>query len=40
VAYEGLYDELPEPRQDTVPTEAMRRGDFSALLSQTYHAVP
>lgn len=34
VAYEGLYDEFPEPRQDTVPTEAMRRGDFSALLSE------
>jgi outer membrane receptor protein involved in Fe transport len=34
IAYEGLYDQFPEPRQDTVPTEAMRRGDFSALLSQ------
>jgi hypothetical protein len=34
VAYEGLYDEFPEPRQDTVPTEAMRRGDFSLLLGQ------
>jgi hypothetical protein len=34
VAYEGLYDEFPEPRQDAVPTEAMRRGDFSALLAQ------
>jgi len=34
VAYEGLRDEFPEPDQFTVPTEAMRRGDFSALLSQ------
>ncbi len=34
VAYEGLRDEFPEPDQFTVPTEAMRRGDFSALLAQ------
>jgi len=34
VAYEGLRDEFPEPDQFTVPTDAMRRGDFSALLSQ------
>src|SRR5882762_7924623 len=31
-AYEGLRDVFPEPRQDTVPTEAERTGDFSALL--------
>jgi hypothetical protein len=34
VAYEGIYDQFPEPNQYTVPTEAMRRGDFSALLGQ------
>jgi hypothetical protein len=34
VAYERLDDEFPEPGTWTVPTEAMRRGDFSALLSQ------
>lgn len=34
VSYEGLYDEFPEPGQFTVPTEAQRRGDFSALLSE------
>src|SRR5712691_7456841 len=34
VAYEGLRDEFPEPDQFTVPSEAMRRGDFSALLGQ------
>ena len=32
-AYEGLRDVFPEPRQDTVPTLAERRGDFSALLA-------
>jgi hypothetical protein len=32
-AYEGLRDVFPEPRLDTVPTEAMRNGDFSALLA-------
>jgi hypothetical protein len=31
-AYEGLKDVFPEPAQYTVPTEAERRGDFSALL--------
>ena len=34
VAYERLDDLFPEPGNWTVPTEAMRRGDFSALLSQ------
>lgn len=34
LSYEGIFDEFPEPGQFTVPTEAMRRGDFSALLSQ------
>jgi hypothetical protein len=34
VAYERLDDEFPEPGIWTVPTEAMRRGDFSELLSQ------
>jgi hypothetical protein len=33
-AVEWLYDEFPEPDQFTVPTEAERNGDFSALLSQ------
>ncbi len=33
-AYEGLKDVFPEPGQFIVPTEAERRGDFSALLSQ------
>jgi hypothetical protein len=33
-AVEWLYDEFPEPGPQTVPTEAMRNGDFSALLSQ------
>jgi hypothetical protein len=33
-AYEGLQDEFPEPGTYSVPTEAMRRGDFSSLLSQ------
>ncbi len=33
-ALEWLYDEFPEPLSQTVPTEAMRNGDFSALLSQ------
>ena len=33
-AFEWLYDQFPEPGQFTVPTEAQRRGDFSALLSQ------
>ena len=34
VAYEGLQDEFAEPGTYSVPTEAMRRGDFSALLAQ------
>ncbi len=33
-AAEWLYDEFPEPGPQTVPTEAMRNGDFSALLAQ------
>ena len=33
-AFEWLYDQFPEPGQFTVPTEAERNGDFSALLSQ------
>jgi hypothetical protein len=33
-AFEWLYDQFPEPGQFTVPTEAQRRGDLSALLSQ------
>ncbi len=33
-AFEWLYDTFPEPGQFTVPTEAERNGDFSALLSQ------
>jgi hypothetical protein len=33
-ALEWLYDEFPEPLSQTVPTEAMRNGDFSALLSR------
>jgi hypothetical protein len=33
-AVEWLYDKFPEPFVDTVPTDAMRRGDFSSLLSQ------
>lgn len=33
-ALEWLYDEFPEPGPQTVPTEAMRNGDFSALLGQ------
>ncbi len=32
--FEWLYDTFPEPGQFTVPTEAQRNGDFSALLSQ------
>ncbi len=32
-AYEGLRDSFPEPRLFTVPTEAQRNGDFSALLA-------
>ena len=31
-AFEWLYDQFPEPGQFTVPTEAQRNGDFSALL--------
>jgi Carboxypeptidase regulatory-like domain len=31
-AYEGLKDAFQEPGPRTVPTEAMRNGDFSALL--------
>ena len=31
-ALEWLYDQFPEPGQFTVPTEAQRNGDFSALL--------
>jgi hypothetical protein len=34
VALEWLYDTFPEPLYQTVPTEAMRNGDFSALLAQ------
>jgi hypothetical protein len=33
-AIEWLYDEFPEPLTQTVPTQAMRNGDFSALLAQ------
>jgi carboxypeptidase family protein len=33
-AFEWLYDQFPEPGQFTVPTEAERNGDFSALISQ------
>ena len=33
-AVEWLYDTFPEPLYQTVPTEAMRNGDFSALLAQ------
>jgi hypothetical protein len=33
-AFEWLYDQFPEPGQFTVPTQAERNGDFSALLSQ------
>jgi Carboxypeptidase regulatory-like domain/TonB dependent receptor len=33
-AMEWLYDEFPEPLSQTVPTQAMRNGDFSALLAQ------
>lgn len=32
-AYEGIKDSFPEPFLISVPTEAMRRGDFSQLLS-------
>ncbi|AMY11396.1 Outer membrane receptor for ferrienterochelin and colicins [Luteitalea pratensis] len=31
-AFEWLYDQFPEPTQVTVPSEAQRNGDFSALL--------
>ncbi len=33
-AVEGLYDEFPEPGPRTVPSAAMRNGDFSELLAQ------
>src|SRR5262245_1196240 len=33
-AFEWLPDRFPEPITDTVPTQAMRSGDFSALLAQ------
>jgi hypothetical protein len=33
-AVEWLYDQFPEPLPQTVPSEAMRNGDFSALLAQ------
>jgi hypothetical protein len=33
-AVEWLPDRFPEPITDTVPTQAMRNGDFSALLAQ------
>src|SRR5437764_10479746 len=33
-AVEWLYDQFPEPRPRTVPTQAERNGDCSALLSQ------
>ncbi len=32
-AYEGIRDAFPRPQPVTVPTEAMRRGDFSSLLA-------
>ena len=32
-AYEGLKDVFPEPNQFTVPTDAERNGDLSALLA-------
>jgi hypothetical protein len=32
-AFEGLKDVFPEPNQFTVPTEAQRNGDLSALLA-------
>ena len=31
--YEGIKDRFPEPTQETVPTDAQRNGDFSALLA-------
>jgi hypothetical protein len=34
-AVEWLYDTFPEPASATVPSQAMRNGDFSALLGQT-----
>jgi hypothetical protein len=33
-AVEWLYDTFPEPLYQTVPTQAMRNGDFSGLLGQ------
>ena len=33
-AIEWLYDRFPEPGPQTVPTVAMRNGDFSSLLAQ------
>jgi hypothetical protein len=33
-AVEWLYDRFPEPLSQTVPTQAMRNGDFSALLAR------
>ena len=33
-ALEWLYDQFPEPGPQTVPSTAMRAGDFSALLAQ------
>jgi hypothetical protein len=33
-AFEWLPDRFPEPLTTTVPTQAMRNGDFSALLAQ------
>jgi Carboxypeptidase regulatory-like domain/TonB dependent receptor-like, beta-barrel len=33
-ALEWLYDKFPEPLPQTVPTQAMRNGDFSELLSR------
>src|SRR6185436_17061768 len=33
-AVEWLYDTFPDPLFQTVPTQAMRNGDFSALLAQ------
>ena len=35
--WEWLYDTFPEPGQFTVPTEAQRNGDFSALLAGHRH---
>jgi hypothetical protein len=39
-AYERLKNSEAEPQLFTVPTEAMRRGDFSALLNQGCTSTP